>query len=186
MASDFIALQADARHDAYYFVDTNMIIAYVKNEIPGWCAYVDFLAAKGKRFFVTKRIRDEFLMLPNLPPQFHLFESIDADYRAKCAYPDLMTEFNCTDKKFSTDLHWLLESGFCMSINADIPELALGNKGNVFAITANAHLIRRFIRSPAGRKKFEKVVDQHGLDHLADIRGISTVHGTFEDFSAFD
>ena len=161
-----------------------MIIAYVKDEIPGWRAYVDFLAAKGKRFFVTRRIRDEFLGT-NLPPQFHIFDSTDADYRAKNAYPHLMKEFNCSDKKVSTDLHWLLESGFCMSICEDIPLLALGNKGNVFAITANAHLILRFIKLPEDRQKFEQVVNQHGLDHLADIRGVSTELGTFEDFSAF-
>ena len=184
--NSFSALIAVPDHDAYYFVDTNMIIAYVKDEIPGWRAYVDFLAAKGKRFFVTKRIRDEFTMVPDLPSQFNVFESADADYRAKFAYPYLMDIFGCSDKKMSTDLHWLLECGFCMSICEDIPLRALGNKGNVFAITANEHLIRRFIRSPDGRKKFEKVVDDHGLDHLADIRGVSMSRGIFEDFSAFD
>jgi hypothetical protein len=184
--SSFSSLLADPSHDAYYFVDTNMIIAYCKDEIPDWIAYVDFLSAKGKRFFVTERIAKEFTMLPTLPSAFHVFTSDDADYRARMAYPVLMRRFESNQAKFSTDLHWLLESGFCMSICPDIPLTALANTGRVFAITANAHIIRRFIRTPDGRRKFEKVVDEQGLDHLADIRGVCMCAGTFEDFSAFD
>jgi hypothetical protein len=180
--TDFSTLMLDPAHKAWYFCDANMIIAYQKNEIPIWNKYVDFLSQKGKHFFVTNRIKKEII---KLPAAFHVFESDDADYRARMAYPHLLKSFDCKTSKFSTGLHWLLESGYCMSINEDIPLHALGNDGNVFAITSNAHLIRRFIRTEKGRKQLEQVVDLHGLDHLADIRGVCMKDGSFQDFAAF-
>jgi hypothetical protein len=140
-----------------------MITAYCKDEIPGWNSYVDFLSAKGKRFFVTECIQKEFTKFPDIPPVLHVFESDDADYRAQKAYPVLMERFKCNLTKFSTDLHWLLETGFCMSICADIPLDPLVSKGKVFAITANADLFRRFIKTQEYTQTFEKVVDERGI-----------------------
>ena len=160
-----------------------MIIAYRNNEISGWVEYVDFLAAKGKRLFVTERFRKEFT--GDLPAQFHIYKSQEADIRAQRAYPVVMNRFGVNTTKFATDLHWLLEAGQCMCICEDIPLLAIGNPGNVFALTSNASLIRRFIKTPEGRSKLEKIVDEQGLDHLADIRGVH-FDGSFEDYYSMD
>lgn len=189
---NFIELVADPAHDCYYSVDCNMVIAYIKGDIPGWRDYVDHMNKKGKRFFLTRGIYDDVVTngkLTELPPSFHLFDDEGGYERAKRALPTLLEAFSihpdaqCA-KKFANDLEWLLQSGFSISGCPDIPELDILS-GKAMAITANAKLVRRFLYNHAKRVTFERVVNDCALEHLADIRTVDTLHGTYVDRSAF-
>ncbi len=169
-----------------------MIMAYCKDEIPGWNAYVDFLSAKGKRFFVTERIRKKFTLYLDLPPVFHLFKYPEfdrADYFAEKAYPLLIETFNATDAVLSsdltTDLLWLLECGNCMLWCSDIPDDFFHGLYTMYAITANEDMINRFIRKKEDRMKFEMVTRNSILEHLTEIRFVNQ-NGTLEDFYTYN
>ena len=182
---NFYQLTADPNHDCYYSVDSNMIISYIANDIPGWREYVDHMSRKGKRFFITQEVMRKN---PILPPAFHLFNDTEGATRAKRALSTLLNEFGIPEeassaKKFSNDLQWLLQSGFSISGCPDIPELSILS-GNTFAITANAKLDRRFLYNPDQRWIFETVVNDCALEHLADVRTVAG-NGSFVDRSAF-
>ena len=178
-------LSNDDSHVAYYFVDTNIIIAYDKKEIPSLNRYVDKLALLGKHFFVTERIANEYTVHGRtVPPPFTIFHDDDADKRADSSYQEVMEKFDVTSNKFGVDMRWVLECGHCLHSCEDIPIELLLKGGSAFALTLNAKLVHRFLRSKEHRAKLERIVDDNGLEHLADLRLLHT-NGTFEDLSAF-
>jgi hypothetical protein len=185
----FALLMQVPAHDCYYGVDCNMVISYIANDIPGWRTYVDHMSRKGKRFFMTKIVHDEASKRGPLPDVFHLFRDGEGELRARSALPALLSAFGMTAdasvaQKFSKDLQWLLQSGYSIAGCPDIPELDILS-GRAFAITANAKLVRRFLHSSDKRSKFEKVVDDCALEHLADVRTVCKTDGTSVDRSAF-
>ena len=186
---NFYQLTADPGHDSYYSVDSNMVISYIANDIPGWREYVDHMSRKGKRFFITNVIHQEVSRKnPILPPAFHLFNDTEGETRAKRALATLLNAFGIPEdassaRKFSNDLQWLLQSGYSISGCPDIPELCILS-GKALAITTNAKLVRRFLYNPAQHTAFETVVDECALEHLADVRTVGC-NGTFADRSAF-
>lgn len=167
-------------HDAYYFVDTNIIIGYHHDSVPGLRQYVDFVSRNGKRFFITERILKEVVTIP-VPPPFHVYRSPIAAVLVDRAYPTLMREFGCRSAKFETDVKWLLEAGYCLAECSDIPPEAAANDGKCFAMTGNAVVLRKFLGTSEGCKKFETIVDNFALEHLANIRRINMSTGSFED-----
>lgn len=178
-------LAINPNHDDYYIVDANMIISYMNNNIKYWNDYVDFMSTKGPRFFVTPRIAKEVTRGP-IPKQFVIlrddYDFNDIDLRVDYAYKQLLLDLNIPHhEKFVNDAKWLLECGYCMSINEYIPVESLF-KNEVFAITSNAGAIRRFIKNPLKRKIFETAVDNNGLEHLITIRTMS-LDGSFVDYS---
>ena len=167
-----------------------MIIFYVNGKLPGWVDYVDHLSAKGKRFFVTNAIYEEYnkglgrqITEYSLPSPFHRLDDEDASYKASIAYPALMKEVNISpdNADFAYDARWVLESGYCIAASLDIPDAAVLERGKVFAITCNAKFIQRLLNSPTKRRTFEKVVNQYGLEHLINIRSVVVKDGTFLD-----
>jgi len=186
---NFSSLCSDPAHDCYYSVDSNMVISYVCDDIPGWREYVDRLSQKGRRFFMTSVVYAEVLRGGTVPPVFHLFGDGEGEIRSKMAVPRLLHAFGISAdaacaRKFANDLQWLLQSGFSISGCADIPELAILS-GKALAVTANAKLVRRFLYSPDKRAAFERVVDDCALEHLADVRAVVKSSGVFVDRSAF-
>lgn len=183
-ASRLDMLLEDPDHDCYYFVDTNIIIAYHKNESPSLKRYIDHLSQKGPRFFVTHRIAAEFTLAP-IPPVFQVFHEADAVVRADLAYFDILAAFRLrpTSNKFHTDVRWVLESGFCLHSCEQIPVEEI-IRGRAFALTMNAKLVHRFLQCPDKRRQFEKIVDEHALEHLADLRLLSQ-NGSFRDLCGF-
>jgi hypothetical protein len=173
------ALLSDPGHDAYYFVDKNIVLAYVENNVPGLKEYVDNISSKGKRFFLTDRILKELKSI-SLPLPFHLYSCNTAMVLADRAYPVLLRDFACKSKKFETDVKWLLEAGFCLSECSDIPPEVFAND-TAFALTGNANVVRKFLGTPGGRGKFEMVVNNYALEHLANIRKLNMVTGCYED-----
>jgi hypothetical protein len=191
----FDSLLNEEGHDCYYSVDTNMIIFYVNGKLPGWVDYVDHLSAKGKRFFVTNAIYEEYnkglgrqITEYSLPSPFHRLDDEDASYKASIAYPALMKEFNISpdNTHFAIDARWILESGYCIAASLDIPEAAVVERGKVFAITCNAKLIQRLFNSLTKRRTFENIVNQHGLEHLVNMRSVSVKDGTFLDKYSYE
>ena len=81
-------------------------------------------------------------------------------------------------------MRWVLECGHCLHSCEDIPIEFLLKSGSAFALTLNAKLVHRFLRSEDSRAKLERIVDDNGLEHLADLRLLHT-NGSFEDLSAF-
>jgi hypothetical protein len=82
-------------------------------------------------------------------------------------------------------MRWVLESGYCLHSCEKIPlEAFMGEERKVFALTMNANLVHRFLSSPDHRKILEKIVDDYGLEHLVDVRLLSS-DGTYDDLSAF-
>ena len=188
-ASSLDVLLADPKHQSYYFVDTNIISAYVKNEIPSLTCYINRLCSDGRpHFFVTSRIATEFKIdgvRGEIPRQFFVFSDNDADQKAEWAYKAVMKRFNVKTDKFGVDMRWLLECGSCLHSCEHIPLEALSSPGSAFALTLNAKMVHRFLRSEKHRHELEEIVDEYGLEHLADLR-LLRVDGTFEDLSAFD
>jgi hypothetical protein len=62
--------------------------------------------------------------------------------------------------------------------------LTMRKKRKLFALTMNTKLVHRLLFSPDHRKVLEGIVDDYGLEHLADLRLLSS-DGTFEDLSSF-
>jgi hypothetical protein len=174
----------DPHHDCFYFVDTSIVIAYQHQQLPVLNRYIDTLAAKGPRFFVTDRIAAEFPSVP-LHGVFHRYHHADAVTRADQAYTKVLREFDLppNDSKFKTDLRWLLETGFCIHACESIPVLQI-LRHRAFALTTNAKLVHRFLRDQGMRLRFEKIVDDNALEHLADLRLLNST-GSFSDLSAF-
>lgn len=104
--------------------------------------------------------------------------------RVDSAYPDVLAKFNVplTNDQFKVDVRWLLECGFCICSCDDIPPEDI-IAGRAFALTMNAKLVHRFLARPQKRRMFEKIVDRHSLEHLANVRHLSR-DGTFVDFPA--
>ena len=145
---NFHSLVQDPTHDCYYSVDSNMVISYVSDDIPGWRVYVDHMSLKGKRFFMTKIIHDEVVRKTPIPAAFTLFEDGEGERRAKCSLPTLLRSFGMPGDAsvanfFSNDLRWLLQSGYSISGCPHIPAMEVLS-GRAFAITANNKLVRRF------------------------------------------
>jgi hypothetical protein len=176
-------LLTDSEHNSYYFVDTNIIIAYSKNQIPLLNKYIDHMSLSGCHFFVTRRIASEFDGV--IPSEFTIFQNDDADTRADSAYKEVMKQFDVHTDKFGVDMRWVLECGHCLHSCEEIPlEIFTGKGNSVFALTMNAKLVYRFLRSPHYREILERIIDKFGLEHLADLRLLHS-DGTFEDLSAF-
>jgi hypothetical protein len=170
-----------------------MVISYVRDEIPGWRAYVDHMSTKGKRFFMTGVVYNEVMVGLSsgeaIPAPFHRFDDGEGEIRARSAVPKILKAFGIPEDsssagKFANDLQWLLQSGYSISGCPDIPEIEIVC-GRALAITANAKLVRRFLYTPGKRTTFELVVDQSALEHLADIRTVKVTTGTYVDRSAF-
>jgi hypothetical protein len=124
-----------------------------------------------------------------IPPPFHCFDDEEGEIRAKRVLPKILNAFGISEesgcaKKFANDLQWLLQSGYSIAGCPDIPAIEILS-GRALAITANAKLVQRFLHTPDKRITFERVVDQSGLEHLADIRTVASNTGTFIDLSAF-
>eukprot|EP00455_Lapot_gusevi_P023798 TRINITY_DN2471_c0_g1_i1.p1 TRINITY_DN2471_c0_g1~~TRINITY_DN2471_c0_g1_i1.p1 ORF type:complete len:212 (+),score=14.27 TRINITY_DN2471_c0_g1_i1:48-683(+) len=188
MARSHLDVLADPALDSYYFVDNSIISSYHKREVPSLNRYVDHLSSKGPRFFVTRRIAREFTSCFSapLPPIFHLYHDNDAVVRADFAYPEVLRAFGLDSNagfEFKTDLHWLLESGFCLHACEEIPVDAILSC-QVFALTLNGKLVHRFLNTTKKREMLERIIDLQGLEHLADIRLLDT-DGSFQDVKAF-
>ncbi len=156
-----------------------MVIKYVKNELPIFNQYVDLLAGRGKRFFLTTRIKNQLNFIP--PSQFHVFDDKEAYVKANSAYPEVRDLFNVKAKhdKYFTDVTWLLECGYCIATCEDIPPQDI-LAGKAFAMTSNCQLLNRFLRDAKQREKFEGIVDRCGLEHLAGVRRVN-YDGTLDD-----
>ena len=143
------------------------------------------MSSRGSHFFVTERIAGEFARTGcALPPQFIVYENNDAYIRAEFAYKDVMTKFDVRTPEFGVDVRWLLECGHCLHSCEDIPLVKLLTPGSAFALTLNAKLVHRFLRSKDYRPQFESIVDDQGLEHLADLRLLHS-NGKYEDLYAF-
>ena len=172
------SLLTEEKHNSYYFVDTNVIIAYAKEEIPILNRYIDVMSLSGCHFFVTRRIAEQFKAA--LPSNFTLFQDSDADTKAEAAYTEAVKLCNVSTSKYEVDLRWTLESGHCLHTCDQIP---FKGEGSVFALTMNTKLVNRFYRPACYRAILERLADEHGLKPLADMRLIHK-DGRFEDFPA--
>lgn len=179
----FKELLKDPEHDAYYMVDVNMVIGYMNDSIKDWKEYANKLSTNGERLFVTPRIAEEITIRSKIPNLFTVLQS-DVEKSINLAYYALLKDLNIKDsRKLKTDVRWLLEAGYVISMHPDVSADSLCN-GNVFAITANAAIIRKLISDPIRRNIFEKVVDDYGLEHLIDIRAVNRNNGTFIDYNS--
>jgi hypothetical protein len=177
----------DPKHNSYYVVDANMIIGYMLNSFKGgWNNYVDYMSLRGPRFFVTSRIASE-ITIGTIPPQFTILKGDEFDFddindKVENGYNALITALQIPDNdKYKTDIYWLLEAGYCGAVCSNIPYQAHFNK-NVFAITANAVIIRKMIKDIKRRQIFETIINQSSLEHLANIRFFNGNKGTFIDY----
>ena len=175
-----VDLLKDPDHDCYYMVDTNIVFGYVKDDVPGLRHYVDTLSQKGKRFFVTERIAAE-VVLESIPSPFYIYKSSQLNTLVDRAYDVVMREFGCISRKFQTDIKWLLEAGYCLAECDHIPPMASASDGMTFAMTGNAPVIGKFLGSADRCRKFERIVDNYALEHLADIRKLDMDTGGFHD-----
>ena len=170
-------LATDLEHNSYYFVDTNVIIAYANEEIPTLNRYVDHMSSYGCHFFVTRRVAEQY-KLP-LPSNFSVFQNSDADTKAETAYASAVKLCNVNTSKYEVDLRWTLESGHCLHTCDQIP---LKGEGSVFALTMNTKLVNRFYRPSIYRGILGRIVEDNGLERLADMRLLHR-DGSYDDFS---
>jgi hypothetical protein len=173
--------------DCVYFVDAALIKAYVSRQMPLWNEYVDYVSKKGRRFFATALIRSHLGF--RLPPPFYPYDEPDylkTDFKVEISLPFLFKIFKIKSYRYAHDLRWVFGSGcgltICMRTHLEAKATVLGYRITAFAITANADLVRRFLKNRIDRKKFEKVVRFSSLGHLADVRAVDLKSGTFRDY----
>ena len=171
----------------YYFVDTNIVSAYMKDEYPGLVSFVD---AKHRHFFYTETVKLELdKPNPRLPYEktpFHYCHSGLLD-RSKNLALDLLEEqwtahalaessrykqkfFSLSDKRmklFRNDLLIILESGYACFDESVMP---VGTLVMPYLLINNLRLYKKFLHEPQARELLETVVNQSGFEHLIEVK----------------
>jgi hypothetical protein len=155
--------------NAYYLVDTNIIISYINNENPVITAFVN---KEGNLFFYTETVKKELLLKhPIIPEIFKFVESNIPERRKQFAYNELIhnTHFNLTAtqaENFKNDIYIIFEAGF---VCYDPEVMPYNIMTEPMLLTNNLKLYNRFIHNQDNQKEFENIINLYGFEHLIRI-----------------
>ena len=146
----------------YYFLDTNIILAYIKNESQ---LLNDFINDSNNKLFYTDTVKQE--INSEIPSIFQYVNTNISQNKISNVLDEISQSVNLTPKqkiKFHNDLSIICESGFVCyrvtPINDFTEPLLLSN---------NLELYKKFIADPIRKLKLEQAINRAGLEHLIEI-----------------
>ena len=173
----FVSCNLPTSYEAYSHIIDKKVIELLKEFF--WCIG----RTDPQYILVTRRIASEL----SFRGQFHLL-LLCFTMMTPIREPILPTRRlwnKVHTEEFGVDMRWVLECGHCRHSCDKIPlEGFIGEERSVFALKMNAKLVNCFLRSPQHLWAIERIVDNLGLEHLADF-WLLLSDGTSEDLSAF-
>lgn len=177
---------AELSLDDVYILDSNLVIGYINDDIPGWRVWADKYLARGKKFLLLEMTMNEVsVMHPHLPPGFELLVMEDQIPQAFLdgVYEEVANAFNLVGKtriNMKTDIELLALAGYAAASSPQISDEDIFGDRVVFA-SNNFKCVKRVLYTEQKRKTFEKIIDDKGLEHLITVRLI-TREQTWIDF----
>jgi hypothetical protein len=175
--------------NVYLCCDTNLMIYYANKTHKAWCHYVDRILeerpGEHRLFYLESQVHE---YKPDgkrgsPPPEFKMLKDSHGTI-LEAAFKDLARVTNLS-MEYEHDAKLFLQGGACLNKCEDIPDEAVIARKNLLVATANCDAVRRLLRTPEKRRLFETIVDNFGLEHLADVRYVTCPMGYFEDVGAF-
>lgn len=164
----------------YYFVDTNIIVGYVRDQYDG---IRDFIENHDRRFFYTETVKKELEKSKmDFPISEKYFEYVSSDLTEKHKETALellkelcskhFTESHnplivLTDKQiknFHNDLFIIFESGYARYNK--LPKHVYGAE----LLTNNLRLYKKFLADTEKQEIIEQTVNLSGFEHLIDVK----------------
>lgn len=152
----------------YYMVDTNIIIAYVKQEN---ILINNFIDDPHNHFYYTETVEKEYtkptLQFQSIPPIFTRVSANISQQKITNVFDIIEKLMHLTQtqkNKFMNDLTIILESGFvCYDV---IPKDTFSEP---LLLTHNLKLYKKFIDIPQNKKILEDIIGVFGLEHLIEV-----------------
>ncbi len=152
----------------YYFLDTNIIIAYIDHIYLQLNIFID---DPNNKFYYTETVRKEMLTRPHqIPSVFNFVHSQISPNLIECAYKYLTLESGISFtpvqiQKFKNDITIIFEAGFtCYDITP------LKDFTEPYLLTHNLKLYHKFIEDISNQKLVENAINLYGLEHLISIK----------------
>jgi len=169
--------------DDIYIVDSNLVIAYLQDDIVGWKEWADEYIETGKQFLMLPQtIREVSVKCPDIPSGFTSL-ILEDEYLMKSqkklnsVYNAIVKEFQIGEKlkeKMKIDIELITEAGYyagCAISSQISPEAYL--QGKVVFASANFRAIKKLLWTKEKRDIVEKIIDDNGFEHLITVRLIS-------------
>eukprot|EP01113_Clastostelium_recurvatum_P025288 TRINITY_DN30420_c0_g1_i1.p1 TRINITY_DN30420_c0_g1~~TRINITY_DN30420_c0_g1_i1.p1 ORF type:complete len:251 (+),score=24.25 TRINITY_DN30420_c0_g1_i1:12-764(+) len=173
----------DLSHEKVLVCDSNLIIAYHKKEFPKWTNWVDdHHALHRKLFYLPRIIETGDMRWPSVANIHPVFQKLDTPHPVveqtrKSALADLAVALKLTDKavdEMNVDLSLILEVGLYVGLSKMISDEDIFNQ-RVFLASRNFICLQRTLGTNDKRAKFERVIDDHGLEHLLPVLRVDDV-----------
>lgn len=174
--------------DDLYLLDTDLVIAYKQNKSHGWTAFVDDYISKNGSFYLLPRVVE---LAGQLPPGFvplKLEEEGDGKSHRGIYYL-INTIFKSLDikGKYADQLRLDLENvliAYYYAAAASVEQIPDEKifKDKVFFATSNLPMLKLVFGSAEKCRKVERLVDNHGFEHLVEVRMIFLKNNTWSDY----
>ena len=147
---------------AYYFVDTNIIIAYERKESKALITFIDDL---NNHFFYTETVKEE--IEGDIPPRFEYKNSGLSQNRKDNAYNELTTNTKLTLKQienFKNDVMIIFEA----SIRCYEDDITPSTE-EVYLLSHNLKLFRKFRDDLRNKHYLDAAINKAGFEHLIEM-----------------
>lgn len=170
----------------FAFVDTNVILGYVKNQYDGLKSFIE---DPNNKFFYTETVKSELTDLPgnlSIKPFHYIDSGLSTDQKnvgvqvlyemwEKRAYSEIearkksKTLFTLTEAQkytFHNDLFIIFEAGYAKYTPGVLPASVY----QADLITNNLKLYKKFLQDPSTHGLMEKAVNLCGFEHLIEVK----------------
>jgi hypothetical protein len=183
------SIKADERkfdelpHDDVYILDSNLVIAYQNNSIPGWNAWIDAHLKLEKRLYILPQI---IPLRDGVPEGFEVLEVEDPkdDEQLNMVYEEIANSLNIHGKlreKAKIDIQPIAYAGYAAAsaVHQLSDEEVLA--GRVVFASNNFKIIKRILNTREKQDKVDLAIRRMGFEHLNTVRFISKQQ-TWRDF----
>jgi hypothetical protein len=174
----------DLPHDDVYILDSNLVIAYQNNSIPGWNAWIDAHLKLEKRLYILPQIIPA--LRDGIPEGFEVLEIEDPkdDEQLNMVYEEIANSLNIHGKlreKAKVDIQPIAYAGYAAAsaVHQLSDEEVLA--GRVVFASNNFKIIKRILNTREKQDKVDLAIRRMGFEHLNAVRFISKQQ-TWRDF----
>lgn len=192
LSSEFHPMNTLPLNDIY-IVDTNLAIAFAKNEYPEWNEWAARYIEQGKVFFLLPQaVRELKAGKVGVPEGF-------VELQLRCTEMETpQSRLDSMFKEISEELE--LEPKMAESMRADIEMIASAGyhsaasskfqisdddylRSDVVFASANFAAVERIVGTPEKRSIVERIVDNNAMEHLIAVRFISEPSQSWADYA---
>jgi hypothetical protein len=170
--------------DDVYILDSNLVIAYQKNSIPSWNAWIQDHFKLGKRFYILPQTVPE--LKHGVPEGFEVLDIEDPkdDEQLEMVFEEIADSLNIQGRlreKGKIDIQLIAYAGYAAAsaVHQLSDEDVLA--GKVVFASNNFKIIRRILLTKEKQDKVDLAIRRMGFEHLNTVRFISK-HQTWKDF----